>query len=300
MELSRMAFDQAWQLTTVVLVVWLTTRIVARNRPHLAYVLWLVVLLKAVTPPVWSSPTGIFSWLHASKTQDIDHVLATPETIPSLHSPISSQPFSAPYEQAHAPSIEPLPSWDEDTTSAHARKVNSLVSTTQNVQDALVLIWCCGLLGALFCYDRAMVEVHQLVASCTNGRSARSCGDAKEAVTSVAYQETGATAGDHQSNRPRRHRSVSSHDRASRNHRARQASGRIGSNHRSRAVTRAARRPVAGIVASVREGRLVVPSARLVGQSHVDARSGALLRRGSHRRVAMRSQAIRPQLARST
>src|SRR5262249_51579239 len=29
----------------------------------IAYALWLLVLLKAVTPPIWSSPTSVFSWM---------------------------------------------------------------------------------------------------------------------------------------------------------------------------------------------------------------------------------------------
>jgi len=41
------------------------TRIACRQRPHLAYLLWLVVLVKSLTPPIWSSPTSIFSWAAA-------------------------------------------------------------------------------------------------------------------------------------------------------------------------------------------------------------------------------------------
>ena len=62
---AQIAWAQAWQVTAVALAVALLVRLAARNRPHLAHVLWLVVLAKCLTPPVWSSPTSMFSWLQA-------------------------------------------------------------------------------------------------------------------------------------------------------------------------------------------------------------------------------------------
>ncbi len=74
--LSRTAFAQAWQVTTLIVFVLVLTRLVARNRPHLAYVLWLVVLLKCVTPPLWSSPTGAYTWMQ-SQFVEADPVVTT-------------------------------------------------------------------------------------------------------------------------------------------------------------------------------------------------------------------------------
>jgi hypothetical protein len=59
-QLARMLWMQAWQVAAIVCLVWLAARLFARDRPHLARALWLVVLLKSVTPPVWSSPSGLF------------------------------------------------------------------------------------------------------------------------------------------------------------------------------------------------------------------------------------------------
>lgn len=53
---------QAWQLAVAALVVAFAVRLLARNRPHLAHALWLVVLLKCVTPPLVGSPVGLFCW----------------------------------------------------------------------------------------------------------------------------------------------------------------------------------------------------------------------------------------------
>jgi beta-lactamase regulating signal transducer with metallopeptidase domain/predicted esterase len=60
--LSELAWTQCWQVTAVAAGVGLFTRVGCRQRPHLAYALWLVVLLKCLTPPLWSSPTSVFSW----------------------------------------------------------------------------------------------------------------------------------------------------------------------------------------------------------------------------------------------
>jgi beta-lactamase regulating signal transducer with metallopeptidase domain len=38
-----------------------------RKRPALAAAVWLAVLFKCATPPMWASPLGVFSWLHAEK-----------------------------------------------------------------------------------------------------------------------------------------------------------------------------------------------------------------------------------------
>ncbi|MEW4528712.1 M56 family metallopeptidase [Maioricimonas sp. JC845] len=51
------------QVTVLVVIVAGLLRLTARSRPHLAYVLWLVVLLKCLVPPVWSSPSSVWNWL---------------------------------------------------------------------------------------------------------------------------------------------------------------------------------------------------------------------------------------------
>ena len=62
-ELARAAWAQAWQVTLLIAVVVLVARLVARNRPHLSHALWLVVLVKCLTPPVFSSVCGVFCWM---------------------------------------------------------------------------------------------------------------------------------------------------------------------------------------------------------------------------------------------
>ena len=60
---TQIAWAQLWQVTLLVVVVALLSRVLAKNRPHLAYAMWLVVLVKCLMPPLWSSPAGIFCWI---------------------------------------------------------------------------------------------------------------------------------------------------------------------------------------------------------------------------------------------
>jgi beta-lactamase regulating signal transducer with metallopeptidase domain/protocatechuate 3,4-dioxygenase beta subunit len=61
-ELAHLAWLQFLQVSALVAAVGLLVRLGCRRRPHLAYMLWILVLLKCLIPPLWSSPTGIFSW----------------------------------------------------------------------------------------------------------------------------------------------------------------------------------------------------------------------------------------------
>lgn len=57
------AWTHVWQVTVLIAAVALLVRLVAANRPQLAFALWLVVFVKCITPPLWSSPAGAFCWL---------------------------------------------------------------------------------------------------------------------------------------------------------------------------------------------------------------------------------------------
>lgn len=63
--LAPMLLSQTWQLAALSLAVLVAARVFARDRPHLAHALWIVVLLKCLAPPVWTSPTGLFCWVQS-------------------------------------------------------------------------------------------------------------------------------------------------------------------------------------------------------------------------------------------
>jgi beta-lactamase regulating signal transducer with metallopeptidase domain len=65
--LALMAWAQLWQVTIVALGIGAFVRLCCRDRPRLAYALWMLVVVKSVVPPYWSSPTGLFSWALAGR-----------------------------------------------------------------------------------------------------------------------------------------------------------------------------------------------------------------------------------------
>ena len=58
-ELLQIVGLQIAQVTAVIAIVALLVRLFARERPHLACVLWLVVVVKCLTPPLWSSHASL-------------------------------------------------------------------------------------------------------------------------------------------------------------------------------------------------------------------------------------------------
>ncbi len=75
---AGLACSQIWQVTALAVIAGSVARLVGRRRPHLAYVLWMLVILKCLTPPLWSSPTGVFSWAQArtaAPTADVSEIM---------------------------------------------------------------------------------------------------------------------------------------------------------------------------------------------------------------------------------
>ena len=87
-EWMRLAVTHAWQVTALIVLTAIFIRLFARNRPHLAFVLWLLVLVKCVTPPMWSSPSGVFSWLQPPRTA------ALPESAPPLGGVVDREQYA--------------------------------------------------------------------------------------------------------------------------------------------------------------------------------------------------------------
>ena len=64
-EIAPVLWTQIWQVTAVAAIVFLTVRLLAKDKPHLAHMLWALVLIKCITPPTFSSHISLFSWLSA-------------------------------------------------------------------------------------------------------------------------------------------------------------------------------------------------------------------------------------------
>ena len=76
--LAGLAWTQLWQVTVVVVLVAAAARWACRHRPHLAYLLWMLVVVKALTPPLVASRAGIFSWTLRSESPPIVAGAAVP------------------------------------------------------------------------------------------------------------------------------------------------------------------------------------------------------------------------------
>jgi beta-lactamase regulating signal transducer with metallopeptidase domain len=147
-ELAGLAWSQLGQVTVLALVVGALVRVGCRRRPHLAYLLWMLVVVKCLTPPVWSSPTGLFSWAQ------LERVPAASDGRPGLGASPSATPSPSPArltaasratgssdEAIAAPPPSPaVPRPASTPETSHAR---SLLSAGA----ALAKIWLAGAVG---------------------------------------------------------------------------------------------------------------------------------------------------------
>lgn len=61
----RAIVSQAWQIAVLTVIVVLLVRLFATNRPQMACWLWLIVIAKCVTPPIWGHSLGLFSQIQS-------------------------------------------------------------------------------------------------------------------------------------------------------------------------------------------------------------------------------------------
>jgi beta-lactamase regulating signal transducer with metallopeptidase domain/Leucine-rich repeat (LRR) protein len=133
-DLLQLAWTQAWQLAVLAVAIAVVVKLACRRRPHLAYLLWMLVIIKAITPPVWSSPTGAFSW--AMKETIAEQTL--PVSVPGPPPLIAFTPVEKPPASTSAgPPLATLP------TPAPAPQPAVSVS----IASTLLIGWCAGSLG---------------------------------------------------------------------------------------------------------------------------------------------------------
>ena len=139
--LSQLAWTQFWQVTAVAAGVGVIVTVCCRQRPHLAHIMWLVVLVKCVTPPLWSSPTSLFSWATRDSSAAMPSVSApvdatigqTPMPEPS---PATQHGISGSGEVPSSASFRDAGTASSDTSSELPAKPNAWLT---NVRFALVL-----------------------------------------------------------------------------------------------------------------------------------------------------------------
>ena len=62
-QVPQLLMQQSWQVALLASIVLVLTRYGLSKRAHLSHMLWALVLIKCITPPIWSSPIGFFSRL---------------------------------------------------------------------------------------------------------------------------------------------------------------------------------------------------------------------------------------------
>jgi beta-lactamase regulating signal transducer with metallopeptidase domain len=170
------AFTQLWQVTLLAMIAILFAKTVARNRPHLAVAIWFVVLAKCVTPPIWSSPTGLFCWLQPTElSQPAEQGKSESDTVAS-----SSQARLLPFRETNSSvttsnSVQTLSGFESNAfdamdqhdelnavgefamVSTPTETQNHLATTTRraiSIHSVIMTIWIAG--GVVFFFVSAI------------------------------------------------------------------------------------------------------------------------------------------------
>ncbi len=83
-KLLSLLLTQTWQIAALAMIVAVVVKLAARNRPHLAHALWILVLIKCVTPPLWGHSLGVFSQMQTLIGHDSDESTFDAESIVAL------------------------------------------------------------------------------------------------------------------------------------------------------------------------------------------------------------------------
>ncbi len=118
--IGPLGWTHIWQVTIVASLVAVAVRLGCRHRPHLAYLLWMLVVVKCLTPPIVTSPTGVFSWaqaefIHRSTVSEAvtEGTVVLADTSPILDSdvgePLESTPTRTKRKTSAPKTATPLP-----------------------------------------------------------------------------------------------------------------------------------------------------------------------------------------------
>lgn len=134
-DLLQLAWNQLWQVTLLIVVVAILVRLFARNRPQLAHLLWMLVLLKCLTPPLWSSQFGLFSWMQPGMTLPSVSVADEAEPGTTVPPPVEDQPRSAALDLDSPPSGDSERRISVSIGPAVSRVTDLEASPARNVLD---------------------------------------------------------------------------------------------------------------------------------------------------------------------
>lgn len=142
---------QTWQVAVVGLVVWLIARQFTADRPHFAHALWMLVLIKAITPPIWSCPSSPFSWLAMERPT----AYASAPHDPTLSRPTEqlTQQEAKSFPAATSAPLALDESSFNDSHNGHPSRWSGFIAGFQwngkSLDSALSFIWLLGAGGGL-------------------------------------------------------------------------------------------------------------------------------------------------------
>ncbi|MEZ6071174.1 MAG: M56 family metallopeptidase [Pirellulales bacterium] len=139
-KLASVAWTHFWQVTVVAALALLVVRMFCRQRPYVAYALLMLVLVKCLVPPLWSSRTSVFSWLQTAR------VATTPVSV----TPLDPTSYEASYVDFAQPLGEPLPPSDPPPLSPTPQKTSAPPSFELPSWPTLLFgVWAVGAIGCV-------------------------------------------------------------------------------------------------------------------------------------------------------
>ncbi|MCU0719511.1 MAG: M56 family metallopeptidase [Pirellula sp.] len=133
--------QQSWQVALLAIAVWGITRYLGRDRAYLCHMLWAIVLIKCLTPPLWYSPVGIFSQIahHAGLS------LSPLEPSDFAHPSVSGRQMLSSHVTTHARMS------NRGLSSDHSSGQGLLRNRGHQVCDALAGLWLTVAAGIAIC-----------------------------------------------------------------------------------------------------------------------------------------------------
>jgi beta-lactamase regulating signal transducer with metallopeptidase domain len=157
-ELPFLLWTQLWQVTVVAAVVFAASKALASDRPHLAHALWVLVMLKCITPPVFSSQLSAFSWLTAEPIAVASFIegAAIPSGMGLEGDVLIPRPVvvEAPGFGAAAQGTHPSEDFDSQT------RTNAATAFAVDWKAIVVSLW---LLGAIICLALQIARLTKFV-----------------------------------------------------------------------------------------------------------------------------------------
>ncbi|HVX12653.1 MAG TPA: M56 family metallopeptidase [Pirellulales bacterium] len=160
--LLDLAWRQWWQVTLVAALGAAAMRWACRGRPHLAYLIGLVVLVKCWTPPIWSSHGGLFCWPPKTSLAATTAADSLPERAAKAAPHANTAAISKPMRTQAAvapPAADPLAIASPPVAESSSLVVPESVPSSRSRKAALLFsLW---LLGAVAVFGASCVRWRQ-------------------------------------------------------------------------------------------------------------------------------------------